>query len=40
VTLIDVTTRDGLQDEPRVVATARKVEIVESLVAAGSSRSR
>ena len=35
VTLIDVTTRDGLQDEPRVVATARKVEIVESLVAAG-----
>ena len=35
VTLIDVTTRDGLQDEPRVVATARKVEIIESVAAAG-----
>jgi len=35
VTLIDVTTRDGLQDEPRVVATARKAEIIASLAAAG-----
>jgi hydroxymethylglutaryl-CoA lyase len=35
VTLIDVTARDGLQDEPFVVATARKVEIVESVAAAG-----
>jgi hydroxymethylglutaryl-CoA lyase len=35
VTLIDVTTRDGLQDEPRIVATARKVAIVEALAAAG-----
>jgi hydroxymethylglutaryl-CoA lyase len=35
VTLVDVTTRDGLQDEPRIVATAGKVAIVEALVAAG-----
>ncbi len=35
VTLLDVTTRDGLQDEPKIVATARKVAIVEALVAAG-----
>ncbi len=35
VTLVDVTTRDGLQDEPRIVATTRKVEIVAALAAAG-----
>jgi hydroxymethylglutaryl-CoA lyase len=35
VTLLDVTTRDGLQDEPKIVATARKVAIVEALAAAG-----
>jgi hydroxymethylglutaryl-CoA lyase len=35
VTLVDVTPRDGLQDEPRIVATAGKVAIVEALVAAG-----
>jgi hydroxymethylglutaryl-CoA lyase len=35
VTLVDVTTRDGLQDEPFVVATARKAEIVSALAAAG-----
>ncbi len=35
VTLLDVTTRDGLQDEPRFVSTAEKVRIVEALAAAG-----
>ena len=35
VTLVDVTTRDGLQDEPYVVATARKAEIVAAVAAAG-----
>ena len=35
VSLLDVTTRDGLQDEPKIVATARKVAIVEALAAAG-----
>ncbi|HYZ16881.1 MAG TPA: hydroxymethylglutaryl-CoA lyase, partial [Candidatus Acidoferrum sp.] len=35
VTLVDVTTRDGLQDEPRFVDTAAKVRIVRALVAAG-----
>lgn len=35
VTLIDVTTRDGLQDEPKIVATNSKVRIVEALAAAG-----
>lgn len=37
VTLLDVTTRDGLQDEPRIVATAQKLRIVEALIAAGIS---
>ena len=35
VTLVDVTARDGLQDEPRIVRTARKAEIVAALAAAG-----
>lgn len=35
VTLLDVTTRDGLQDEPKLVSTAGKVRIVEALAAAG-----
>jgi hydroxymethylglutaryl-CoA lyase len=35
VTLLDVTTRDGLQDEPKFVATERKAEIVEALADAG-----
>ena len=35
VTLLDVTTRDGLQEEPKFVATAAKVRIVEALAAAG-----
>lgn len=35
VTLLDVTARDGLQDEPAFVATADKVRIVEALAAAG-----
>lgn len=35
VTLLDVTTRDGLQDEPKFVRTAAKVRIVEALAAAG-----
>jgi hydroxymethylglutaryl-CoA lyase len=35
VTLIDVTTRDGLQDEPKFVSTARKAAIVEALAGAG-----
>jgi len=37
VTLLDVTTRDGLQDEPLIVSTAQKLRIVESLIAAGIS---
>jgi hydroxymethylglutaryl-CoA lyase len=37
VTLLDVTTRDGLQDEPRIVSTADKLRIVEALIAAGIS---
>jgi hydroxymethylglutaryl-CoA lyase len=37
VTLLDVTTRDGLQDEPRVVATGQKLKIVEALIDAGIS---
>ncbi|HEY4439214.1 MAG TPA: hydroxymethylglutaryl-CoA lyase [Candidatus Elarobacter sp.] len=35
MTLIDVTTRDGLQDEPKFVATARKAEVVAALAASG-----
>jgi len=35
ITLTDVTTRDGLQDEPCIVQTAAKVRIVEALAAAG-----
>lgn len=35
VTLLDVTTRDGLQDEPKFVSTAGKVRVVEALAAAG-----
>jgi hydroxymethylglutaryl-CoA lyase len=35
VTLVDVTTRDGLQDEPVIVSTANKARIVEALAAAG-----
>jgi hydroxymethylglutaryl-CoA lyase len=35
VTLLDVTTRDGLQDEPKFVSTRDKVAIVEALAAAG-----
>jgi hydroxymethylglutaryl-CoA lyase len=35
VTLLDVTTRDGLQDEPRFVDTEAKVRIVRELAAAG-----
>ncbi|HYZ16985.1 MAG TPA: hydroxymethylglutaryl-CoA lyase [Candidatus Acidoferrum sp.] len=35
VTLLDVTTRDGLQDEPRFVRTESKVRIVEALANAG-----
>ena len=35
VTLVDVTTRDGLQDEPKFVATTRKAEIAEALAEAG-----
>ncbi len=37
VTLLDVTTRDGLQDEPRIVSTAAKLAIVEALIEAGIS---
>ena len=37
VTLLDVTTRDGLQDEPCVVATAQKLKIVEALIETGIS---
>ncbi len=35
VTLLDVTTRDGLQDENVVVPTARKLDIINALIAAG-----
>jgi hydroxymethylglutaryl-CoA lyase len=35
VTLLDVTTRDGLQDLPKFVASAAKVRIVAALAAAG-----
>ena len=35
VTLLDVTTRDGLQDEPVFVSTANKARIVEALAEAG-----
>ena len=35
VTLLDVTTRDGLQDEPLFVATREKARIVAASVAAG-----
>jgi hydroxymethylglutaryl-CoA lyase len=35
VTLLDVTTRDGLQDEPKFVSTAAKVRVVEALADAG-----
>jgi len=35
VTLLDVTTRDGLQDEPLFVATSEKARIVGALVDAG-----
>jgi hydroxymethylglutaryl-CoA lyase len=35
VTLLDVTTRDGLQDEPLFVATAEKARIVQALADAG-----
>jgi hydroxymethylglutaryl-CoA lyase len=37
VTLLDVTTRDGLQDEPCVVSTAKKLKIVEASIDAGIS---
>jgi hydroxymethylglutaryl-CoA lyase len=37
VTLLDVSTRDGLQDEPRVVSTDQKLKIVEALIDAGIS---
>ncbi|HEX3468321.1 MAG TPA: hydroxymethylglutaryl-CoA lyase [Candidatus Elarobacter sp.] len=35
VVLVDVTARDGLQDEPRIVGTARKAELVAAVAAAG-----
>jgi hydroxymethylglutaryl-CoA lyase len=35
VTVIEVGTRDGLQNEPRAVPTARKIEIVEAIIASG-----
>lgn len=35
VVLVDVTARDGLQDEPRIVATARKAELIAAVAAAG-----
>ncbi len=35
VTLIDVTARDGLQDEPCVVPTAQKAEVIAAVAAAG-----
>lgn len=35
VTLIDVSTRDGFQDEPCFVATDEKVEVVRAIAAAG-----
>ncbi len=36
VTLIDVSLRDGLQDEPRFVPTARKRDVLAALIAAGA----
>ena len=36
VTLIDVSLRDGLQDEPRFVPTARKHQVLDALIAAGA----
>ena len=35
MTIVDVTLRDGLQDQPRLVSTADKVAIAELLVQAG-----
>lgn len=35
VTVIEVGTRDGLQIEPELVPTARKIEIVEAILASG-----
>ncbi|MCG3088028.1 hydroxymethylglutaryl-CoA lyase [Sporosarcina cyprini] len=35
VTIIDVSPRDGLQNDPRIVSTEDKVQLVEKLVAAG-----
>lgn len=35
VTIIDVSPRDGLQNDPRIVSTKDKVQLVEKLVAAG-----
>jgi hydroxymethylglutaryl-CoA lyase len=38
VTLLDVSPRDGLQNEPTIVSTAVKVALIERLVAAGVRR--
>ena len=35
VTVVDVTPRDGLQNEPRPVATREKLRLIEKLVEAG-----
>jgi len=35
VTLLDVSARDGLQDEPKVVSTGDKLAVAEALIAAG-----
>ncbi len=38
VTIIDVTPRDGLQNEPEVLSVERRVELIERLLAAGVPR--
>ena len=38
VTLVEVGPRDGLQNEPRVIATARKIDLIDQLAACGLTR--